>query len=90
MALLEKMGHDMTRATNGAEAAAKWTAGSFDLAFMDVQMPEVDGFDATARIRALERAGSGHVPILATTARAVSGDRERCLEAAWMSTYPSP
>jgi CheY-like chemotaxis protein len=88
MALFQKMGHDVTLATNGAEAVAKWFGARFDLVFMDVQMPELDGFGATRQIRELERARGGHVPILAMTARAMSGDRERCLEAG-MDDYVS-
>jgi PAS domain S-box-containing protein len=88
MALFQKMGHDVTLATNGAEAVAKWFGARFDLVFMDVQMPELDGFEATRQIRELERARGGHVPILAMTARAMSGDRERCLEAG-MDDYVS-
>jgi CheY-like chemotaxis protein len=48
---------------------------------MDVQMPDMDGFEATRRIRQLERSAGGHVPIVAMTARAMAGDRERCMEA---------
>jgi CheY-like chemotaxis protein len=88
MALFQKMSHEVVLATNGAEAVAKWAGGSFDLVFMDVQMPEVDGFEATQRIRELERGKGGHVPIIAMTARAMSGDRERCLEAG-MDEYVS-
>jgi CheY-like chemotaxis protein len=89
--LLEKAGHEVVVAGSGAEALAllgPGAAGAFDLVLMDVQMPEMDGFEATARIRDRERdAGGGRrIPILAMTAYAMKGDRERCL-AAGMDGY---
>ncbi|HYL36321.1 MAG TPA: response regulator [Bryobacteraceae bacterium] len=84
--LFQKMGHAVTLAANGGEAVAHWRAGLFDLIFMDVQMPELDGFEATRRIRELEQGSAGHIPIIAMTARAMSGDRDRCL-AAGMDDY---
>ena len=86
-ALLEKMGHRITLAQTGAEALSKWSEASFDLILMDVQMPEMDGFEATRSIRQLEQSDE-HIPIVAMTARAMSGDRERCLEAG-MDDYVS-
>jgi CheY-like chemotaxis protein/HPt (histidine-containing phosphotransfer) domain-containing protein len=79
--LLQRRGHSVTVANNGAEAVALSGAQPFDLVLMDVQMPEVDGLEATRRIRERERATGGHVPIMAMTAQAIKGDRERCLEA---------
>ncbi len=79
--ILEKQGHSVTLATNGAEALAAHHSGVFDVILMDVQMPELDGFEATAAIRALERATGNRTPILALTAHALSDDRERCLKA---------
>jgi PAS domain S-box-containing protein len=79
--LLEKRGHRVTIATNGREALAALERDRFDLALMDVQMPEIDGFEATAAIRGGEQVGGRHLPILAMTAHAMKGDRERCLEA---------
>jgi CheY-like chemotaxis protein len=79
--LLEKKGHSVATACNGKEALAALAERSFHLVLMDVQMPEMDGFEATALIRALERATGKHVPIVAMTAHAMKGDRDRCLEA---------
>jgi len=79
--LLEKRGHRVTVAGNGAEALTELAQGLFDLVLMDVQMPDVDGLEATRRIRRRERETGGHVPIIAMTAQALQGDRERCLQA---------
>jgi CheY-like chemotaxis protein/HPt (histidine-containing phosphotransfer) domain-containing protein len=79
--LLEKQGHTVAVAMNGREAVDAVAREHFDLVLMDVQMPEVDGLEATALIRAREQGVGGHVPILALTAHAMKGDRERCLEA---------
>jgi signal transduction histidine kinase/CheY-like chemotaxis protein len=79
MALLEKAGHRVSLAVNGAEVVTMWREGDFDLILMDVQMPEVDGFEATRQIRLQEQTTGRHVPIVATTAHAMTGDRERCL-----------
>ena len=78
-ALLEKAGHRVALAVNGVEVVALWREGDFDLILMDVQMPEVDGFEATRQIREEEQTTGRHVPIVATTAHAMTGDRERCL-----------
>ncbi len=79
--LLEKRGHSVVVATNGKEALAALERQAFDLALMDVQMPEMDGFRATAAIRESEKATGRHLPIIALTAHAMKGDRERCLAA---------
>ncbi|WP_308366790.1 MULTISPECIES: response regulator [unclassified Microbulbifer] len=79
--LLEKRGHDVTLARNGREAVEAFEPGRFDILLMDVEMPEMDGLDATRAIRAAERESGTHVPIIAMTAHAMKGDREKCLEA---------
>ena len=81
MGLLEKWGHRVTVANNGAEAVALSANEAFDLILMDVQMPELDGLDATKVIRQRELSSGGHLPIIAMTAHAMKGDRELCLEA---------
>lgn len=79
--ILKKQGHTITVANNGREAVETFTTGTFDLVLMDVQMPEMNGFDATALIRKHEQLTCVHTPIIAMTAYAMTGDRERCLEA---------
>jgi CheY-like chemotaxis protein/HPt (histidine-containing phosphotransfer) domain-containing protein len=86
--LLEKWGHRIVVASNGREALEALDRQSFDVVLMDVQMPEMDGFKATAAIRARERGNGAHVAIIAMTAHALKGDRERCL-AAGMDGYVS-
>ncbi|NLY01306.1 MAG: response regulator [Rhodopirellula sp.] len=86
--LLEKHGHSVTIANNGKEAIAALASQSFDAVLMDVEMPEMDGLEATAVIRVKERQTGTHVPIIAMTAHAMKGDRERCLEAG-MDDYVS-
>src|SRR4029453_16202803 len=78
--LLEKWGHTVMAVDNGQEALEALLHQRFDLVLMDVQMPEMDGFEATAAIREHEQASGAHVPIVAMTAHAMAGDRERCLE----------
>ncbi len=88
VALLNKMGHEITLACDGREACELWSHGKFDLIFMDVQMPEMDGTEATARIRAMEKKTGAHIPIIAMTAYAMSGDRDRYLDSG-MDDYVS-
>ncbi len=78
----------MVVAGNGLEALAALKKESFDLVFMDVQMPEMDGYEATAAIREAERDNGRHQPVIALTAHAMKGDREKCL-AAGMDGYLS-
>jgi CheY-like chemotaxis protein len=79
LGLLAKLGHRADAVRNGLEAVKAVEAGAYDLVFMDCQMPELDGFEATRRIRRLSGACAS-VPIVALTANAMQGDRERCLE----------
>jgi two-component system sensor histidine kinase/response regulator len=79
--VLQKMGHATVLAHNGKEALAFASAENFDVVFMDVQMPEMDGLAATGAIRESEKNGGRHLPIFAMTAHAMKGDRERCLDA---------
>jgi signal transduction histidine kinase/HPt (histidine-containing phosphotransfer) domain-containing protein len=77
--ILERMGHLTALAANGAQAVEFYKSGNFDLIFMDVQMPQMDGYAATAAIRELERHSGSRIPIIAMTAHALKGDREKCL-----------
>jgi len=100
--LLSKRGYQMTVAGTGIEALAALEKQDFDLVLMDVQMPEMDGFEATRAIRAREAQGNGkpgdsqeeprqtHIPIVALTAYAMKGDRERCLECGMDSYVEKP
>jgi two-component system sensor histidine kinase/response regulator len=85
-AILNKRGHTVVTVENGREALAAIDRDALDVALMDVQMPEMDGFEATAAIRAAEHGTGRHLPIVALTARAFEGDREVCL-AAGMDAY---
>jgi PAS domain S-box-containing protein len=87
-ALLTQHGHSVTVAGSGPEALSLVERGSFDLALMDVQMPGMDGLQTTAEIRKIESVMGGHIRIVAVTAYAMKGDRERCLEAG-MDAYLS-
>ncbi len=78
--LLERLGYGFSIANNGVEGVRAFQAGGYDAILMDCQMPEMDGFEATAEIRRLE-AGVGHIPIIAMTAAAMEGDREKCIAA---------
>ena len=87
--LLERHGHRVTIANNGRQALDLASGDDFDVILMDVQMPEMDGLEATRPIREHERQTGRHVPIIAMTAHALKGDRERCLAAAWTNMSPS-
>ncbi len=88
--LLEKEGHAVAVVGNGREAVEAWGQNAFDLVLMDVSMPEMDGLEAARTIREKERTAGGHVPIIAMTAHAMKGDRERCLEAGMDDYVPKP
>ena len=79
--LLKRWGHSVTVVENGADAVDAWADGDFDVILMDVQMPVMDGLEATQAIRAKEVGRNRHVPIVAVTAHAMAGDREKCLSA---------
>ncbi|HPH44062.1 MAG TPA: response regulator, partial [Candidatus Aminicenantes bacterium] len=86
--ILENQGHRVTVAGNGAEALEALNRGRFDAVLMDVQMPVLDGIQATTEIRRREMATGAHIPIIAMTAHAMTGDREKCL-AVGMDDYVS-
>ncbi|MBI4875495.1 MAG: response regulator [Acidobacteria bacterium] len=79
--VLEKLGHQVTLSCDGEHALEQHAGGDFDLILMDVQMPRMDGLQATLGIRKRERGTARRIPILGLTAHAMKGDRERCLEA---------
>ncbi|MFP4550725.1 MAG: response regulator [Spirochaetales bacterium] len=90
-AILERLGFTPTLVETGAEAVRRAAAERFDLILMDVQMPELDGFEATRAIRGFtEEATAASVPIVAMTAHAMTGDRERCIEAGMDDYLPKP
>src|ERR1035438_525869 len=88
--LLEKHGHTVTVAGNGYEAVSLLDGESFDVVLMDVQMPAMDGVEATTAIRVKENGTGRHIPIIAMTAHAMKGDEERCLQAGMDSYVPKP
>ena len=90
MRLLQKRGHRVITADNGRSVLAILEAEPIDLVLMDVQMPEMDGFETTAALRRQERATGAHLPIVAMTAHAMKGDEERCLAAGMDSYIPKP
>ena len=88
--MLEKLGHAVVVANNGRQAIDKLDEQTFDMVFMDVQMPEMDGVAATGAIRRSEQASGRHMPIVAMTAHAMKGDKEKCLEAGMDDYVPKP
>jgi len=90
MKLLTGLGNDVTIVANGRDAVAAATQGKFEIVFMDVQMPIMDGLQATAGIREAERATGAHIPIVAMTAHAMKGDDQRCLAAGMDAYIPKP
>jgi CheY-like chemotaxis protein len=79
--MLERSGHAVDCVTNGVQALARYQSQQYDLILMDVQMPQMDGCEATRRIRALEKERGGHVIIVALTAHVLKGDSEQCIRA---------
>jgi CheY-like chemotaxis protein len=84
--ILRKAGHTVEVAQDGREVPVKLAAQTFDVVLMDIQMPGMDGFEATAAVREMERHTGAHIPIIAMTAHAMAGYKERCL-AAGMDGY---
>jgi CheY-like chemotaxis protein/HPt (histidine-containing phosphotransfer) domain-containing protein len=87
-AIMRTHGHSIVTVDNGAQAVAAVLQSAFDVVLMDVQMPEMDGFEATAAIRHSEAGSDRHIPIIALTAHAMKGDRDKCL-ASGMDAYLS-
>jgi CheY-like chemotaxis protein len=90
VALLEKHGHSVVVANHGKEALGALACQRFDVVLMDVQMPEMDGIEATVAIREKERQTGQHIPIIAMTAHAMKGDQERFLQAGMDDYIPKP
>lgn len=90
LCLLQVRGHAVTVANNGREALNAMEATAFDLILMDVQMPEMDGLEATIELRRREQSRGGRIPVIAMTALAMKGDKERCLEAGMDGYLPKP
>jgi CheY-like chemotaxis protein len=88
--ILEQEGHEVIAAADGRAAVERFRAGGIELILMDVQMPQLDGLEATAAIRRHEQTTGGHVPIIGVTAHAMVGDRERCLAAGMDGYVPKP
>jgi CheY-like chemotaxis protein len=88
--MLERLGHSVTVAADGVQGLRAVAAGRFDLVLMDLQMPEMDGFDAVRAIRANEFGTGDRMPVLALTAHTMQGDRERCLAAGFDGYLPKP
>ena len=88
--LLDRWGHQAVIVENGQKALEAFNKDEFDIVLMDVQMPEMDGFEAASAIRESEKQTGGHIPIIAMTAHAMKGDRERCIEAGMDEYIPKP
>ena len=88
--MLQKRGHQVVVDEDGKKAVTAFEGGVFDLVLMDIQMPEMDGFEATAAIREAQKSNGTHTPVVAMTANAMQGNRERCLEAGMDGYIPKP
>jgi len=90
LGMLQKIGHQAVIAGTGQEGIRRLETQTFDTVFMDIQMPEMDGLTATAKIRQAEQKSGAHIPIIAMTAHAMKGDRERCLDSGMDSYLAKP
>jgi CheY-like chemotaxis protein len=88
--MLQQFGYTSAIAANGKIGFELYEKGPFDLILMDIQMPVMDGFEATAAIRERERESGGHIPIIAVTAHVMPGYREKCLAAGMDNYIPKP
>jgi CheY-like chemotaxis protein len=88
--MVEKLGHHATVVGDGAQALAALDVARFDVVLMDIQMPVMDGFQAVATLRERELSTAAHLPVIALTAHAMKGDRERCLEAGFDGYVSKP
>jgi CheY-like chemotaxis protein len=88
--MLQRLGQEVDVASNGREAVEQWSRQPFDLVLMDVQMPEMDGYQATRAIREKERGTGGHIRIVALTAHAMPDDEQICLKAGMDSYLAKP
>ena len=87
---LEKQGHSVDVVENGNEVLESFRSGKYDLILMDVEMPVMNGYEATQQIRKIEKNADQHIPIIALTARAIKGDREKCIKAGMDDYLPKP
>lgn len=78
--MLQCLDCEVDTAENGVEAMKRYQETKYDMIFMDIQMPEMDGFEATKRIREAEAGGKPHTPVIAVTASAMANDRQKCLD----------
>jgi len=90
VSLLELAGYEVTAVVNGKDAVQKYLEERYDCILMDIQMPDMDGYEAVRKIRQLETVNGNHIPIIAMTACAMDGDREKCLAAGMDDYLPKP
>ncbi len=88
--MLQKLGHEVVITADGRQALEAYESGGFDVILMDIQMPEMDGFETLQAIRAIETGSGRHTPVVAMTAHAMQGDRERCFSAGFDGYLSKP